>query len=291
MEERRMLVNLCYRMLGSIADAEDAVQETYARWYALPDQQRAAVVSQPGWLFTAASRICLDMLGSARSRRERYIGEWLPEPIPDPAKWTSQGSAETTTDPADRVTLDESVSMALLVVLESMTPAERVAFILHDVFRYTFVEIASIVGRTPQACRQLASSARRRVREAQTPAASTQQRAEMVAAFKVAWQTGDLAALIRLLAPAATAITDGGGQVSAALEPIHGAAAIARFFVDVLDRQPDLDVDETRVNGESGLIARAGKTTLAVVAFEIVGDRISHVWAVRNPEKLTAWCL
>ena len=130
-------------------------------------QQQEAIESPGAWLTTVASRICLDVLGSARARRERYVGEWIPEPLPGP-RGVDQRPARPA-DPADRVTLDESVSMAFLVVLESMTPAERVAFILHDVFRYPFAEVAEIVGRTPAACRQLASSARRRVRAAQAP--------------------------------------------------------------------------------------------------------------------------
>jgi RNA polymerase sigma-70 factor (ECF subfamily) len=134
MSERRQLINLAYRLLGSLTDAEDAVQEAYARWYAMTRQQQEAVNNPGAWLTTVASRLCLDLLGSARARRERYVGEWVPEPLPEPAEWTSVRSGGSPADPADRVTLDESVSMAFLVVLESMTPAERVALILHDVY-------------------------------------------------------------------------------------------------------------------------------------------------------------
>src|SRR6266487_1601287 len=172
MSERRQLINLTYRLLGSLADAEDAVQETYARWYAMSQQQQEAIESPGGWLTRVASRICLDLLGSARARRERYVGEWIPEPLPEPAEWITGPSGSATVDPADRVTLDESISMAFLVVLESMTPAERVAFILHDVFGYSFAEVAEIAGRTPAACRQLASSARRRIRASSQPPAT-----------------------------------------------------------------------------------------------------------------------
>ncbi|MEU2236795.1 sigma-70 family RNA polymerase sigma factor, partial [Streptomyces vietnamensis] len=164
--ERRRLINLGYRLLGSLSEAEDAVQETYARWYAMSPRQRGAVDSPGAWLTTVAGRVCLDMLGSARVRRERYVGPWIPEPLPDRSEWAvahTDGDRSETVDPADRVTLDESVNMAFLVVLESMTPAERVAFILHDVFRYPFAEVSEIVGRSPAACRQLASSARRRI--------------------------------------------------------------------------------------------------------------------------------
>src|SRR5512140_1148734 len=141
MSERRQLVSLAYRLLGSLAEAEDAVQETYARWYALSRPQQDAIETPGAWLTTVASRICLDLLRSARARRERYVGEWIPEPLPDRAERLS-GQPGAAADPADRVTLDESVSMAFLVVLESMTPAQRVAFILHDVFAYPFTDVA-----------------------------------------------------------------------------------------------------------------------------------------------------
>src|SRR5215467_8727037 len=144
MSERRQMINLAYRLLGSLADAEDAVQETYARWYAMSRQQQDAIESPGAWLSKVAGRICLNLLGSARARRETYVGEWIPEPLPERAEWTTGRPDGTTMDPADRVTLDESVNMAFLVVLESMTPAERVAFVLHDVFRYSFAEVAEI---------------------------------------------------------------------------------------------------------------------------------------------------
>ena len=142
MGERRQLINLTYRLLGSLAEAEDAVQETYARWYSLSGPEQDAIASPGAWLSTVASRICLNVLGSARARRETYVGEWIPEPLPEPTEWSTGRSGGTAIDPADRVTLDESINMAFLVVLESMTPAERVAFILHDVFRYSFAEVA-----------------------------------------------------------------------------------------------------------------------------------------------------
>jgi RNA polymerase sigma-70 factor (ECF subfamily) len=129
MSERRQLINLAYRLLGSLAEAEDVVQETYARWYAMSRPQQEAIESPGAWLTTVASRICLNLLGSARARRERYVGEWIPEPLPDRTEWLNGRAGGGTTDPADRVTLDESVNMAFLVVLDSMTPAERVAFV------------------------------------------------------------------------------------------------------------------------------------------------------------------
>src|SRR5919112_5647909 len=191
--ERRQLINLAYRLLGSLADAEDVVQETYARWYAMSRQQQEAIDSPGAWLTKVASRICLDVLGSARARRERYVGEWIPEPLPDATEWIAGAPGG---DPADRITLDESVNMAFLVVLESMTPAERVAFILHDVFGYAFAEVAQIVGRTPAACRQLASSARRRIRTSQAPPTPAAARAGVVRGFQRAWGAKGINALI-----------------------------------------------------------------------------------------------
>jgi RNA polymerase sigma-70 factor, ECF subfamily len=289
MNERRQLINLAYRLLGSLADAEDVVQETYARWYAMSEEQRQAIESPGGWLTTVASRICLDLLRSARARRESYVGEWIPEPLPDRTEWINGGSGATTIDPADRVTLDESINMAFLVVLDSMTPAERVAFILHDVFRYPFAEVAKIVGRTPAACRQLASSARRRIQAAQAPATPTAQRADIVRAFKDAWEAKDIKALIGILDPAATAVADGGGLVSAVLHPIEGGEQIAQAVVDLARRVPDLTILERTVNGQPGLVAQQDGVTVTVMAFDVAGDRIKHIWAVRNPEKLRPW--
>jgi RNA polymerase sigma factor (sigma-70 family) len=289
MSERRQLMNLAYRLLGSLADAEDVVQETYARWYAMSPRQQEAIETPGAWLTKVASRICLDQLRSARVRRERYVGEWIPEPVPDRTEWISGRSGGTTADPADRVTLDESINMAFLVVLESMTPAERVAFILHDVFRYPFAEVAEIVGRSPAACRQLASSARRRIHASQVPATPTAQRADIVKHFKEAWEAKDINALIRLLDPDATAIADSGGLVPAQLHPIEGAEPIALAMVEVAGRAPNLTVLERTVNGQPGLVAQQDGVTVTVLAFDVAGDRIRHIWAVRNPEKLRPW--
>ncbi|WP_246268314.1 RNA polymerase sigma factor SigJ [Acrocarpospora macrocephala] len=289
MSERRQLINLAYRLLGSLAEAEDVVQETYARWYAMSQQQQEAIESPGAWLTKVASRICLDLLGSARARRERYVGEWIPEPLPGRTEWINARTGGATADPADRVTLDESINMAFLVVLESMTPAERVALILHDVFRYSFAEVAEIVGRTPAACRQLASSARRRIRASQPPATPTAQQAGIVRNFKQAWEAKDIDALIGLLDPEATAIADGGGLASAHLHPITGGEPIARAFLEVAGKAPNLTLLERTVNGQPGLVAQLDGITVVVVAFHVAGNRIKHIWAVRNPEKLRPW--
>ncbi|MFG2054263.1 RNA polymerase sigma factor SigJ [Micromonospora sp. NPDC048930] len=287
--ERRRLINLAYRLLGSLADAEDVVQETYARWYALSPQQHDAIETPGAWLTTVASRICLDLLGSARARRERYVGEWIPEPLPERREWITGRPEGAAADPADRVTLDESINMAFLVVLESMTPAERVAFILHDVFRYSFTEVAEIVGRTPAACRQLASSARRRIRASKAPATPAARQAEIVRNFKQAWEAKDIAALVGLLDPNVTAVGDSGGLVSAELRPIEGGEQVARVLVDVVGRAPQLAILERTVNGQPGLVAQLDGVTVTVIAFDIAGDRITQIWAVRNPEKLRPW--
>jgi RNA polymerase sigma factor (sigma-70 family) len=284
--EQRQLTNLAYRLLGSLDDAEDVVQETFARWYAMAPQQRDAIGSPGGWLNRVASRICLDVLGSARVRRERYVGEWLPEPLRDPAEW-SEGRPAGASDPADQVTLDESVGMAFLVVLESMTPAERVAFILHDVFGYLFAEVAGIMERSPGACRQLASSARNRLRGLQVSRAPTEHHAGIVRAWRHAWQAGDIGALIGLLAPDATATGDGGGRSNAELRPIVGADQIARFYAD--HRATGLTILERRVNGQPGLVAQRDDIIVTVIAFGIAGDRIMRIWAVLNPDKLRRW--
>jgi RNA polymerase sigma factor (sigma-70 family) len=286
MSERRQLINLAYRMLGSLADAEDVVQETYARWYAMSRHEQEAIDSPGAWLTRVASRICLDLLRSARARRERYVGEWIPEPVPDRTEWVG---GQRDADPADRVTLDESVNMAFLVVLESMTPAERVTFILHDVFRYPFPEVAEIVGRTPAACRQLASSARRRIAVSQGSNTPTAQSAEIVKNFKQAWEAKDINALVNLLDPDAIAIGDGGGLVTAALHPVEGGERVARYFADLAVRRGDITLLERTVNGQPGLVVQQDGITETVIAFDIAADRIKHIWAVRNPEKLRPW--
>src|SRR3954454_18652210 len=283
MEHRQRLVNVAYRLLGSVADAEDAVQEAFIRWYALSADDREAIGSPVAWLTTVTSRICLDQLGSARARRERYVGQWIPEPVPGGTEWSS---VESGADPADRATLDESIDMAFLVVLDAMSPAERVAFLLHDVFRYPFDEVAGIVGRTPAACRQLASTARRKVRDSRPVPTPAGRRAEVVRDFKRAWEAMDIDALLAILDPDAVAVADGGGRVSAALEPRVGAESIANFLMAVATRATDLELTEQTVNGQPGLLARQGGAVLTVFAFDVAEDRITRILAVRNPEKL-----
>ena len=288
--ERRHLLNVAYRLLGSLTEAEDAVQETYSRWYALSPEDQRATESPAAWLTTVTSRVCLDQLKSARVRRERYVGEWIPEPLPPDGPGTPhRGPADA--DPADRVTLDESVSMAMLVVLEAMTPAERVAFILHDVFRYPFAEIGEIVGRSPEACRQLATSARRRIDASVGIDPPSTDQAELVAAFRRAWDARDVRTLVDLLDPDASVVADGGGLVGAARRPVTGGPRLAKYLVRLADKGGDLGLQlmETTVNGRPGLAGRVAGETVVVLAFAVEGDRIRNLWAVVNPEKLRAW--
>jgi RNA polymerase sigma-70 factor (ECF subfamily) len=280
MGERPQLINMAYRLLGSLAEAEDAVQEAYTRWYAMSPERQAEIETPAAWLTKVTGRICLDVLGSARARRERYVGEWIPEPLP---------GRDEQVDPADRVTLDESISMAFLVVLESMTPAERVAFILHDVFRYSFPEVAEIVGRTPGACRQLAASARRRTRELRVPTTPSADQAGIVRDFKRAWEARDISTLVGLLDPNATATSDGGGIVNAALRPIEGADAIVRYAMWISDRPGEMTLVQRTVNGQPGLVLQRDGETTSVMAFAVENHRITHMWAIRNPEKLRPW--
>lgn len=283
--ERRQLMGLAYRMLGTVADAEDAVQETYVRWYRLSDDDRDAIENPGAWLMRVAGRVCLDMLGSARARRERYVGEWLPEPLPGTTAFAASASA----DPLERVTLDDSVSTALLVILESLSPPQRVAFVLHDVFGMPFAEIAETVGRSADACRQLASQARRHIRERRAGAASREMHDTLARAFAAANANGDLSALIGVLDPDVVLHSDGGGLVSAARRPVVGADRVARFLLGIPRLTPDAQIAPTFTpDGLSFLITMEGAPH-SVITLGVRGDRVADIWIMRNPEKLTLW--
>jgi RNA polymerase sigma-70 factor (ECF subfamily) len=283
--ERRNLLALAYRMLGTVADAEDAVQETYVRWYRLSDDARAEILNPAAWLTRVAGRICLDVLGSARKRRERYVGPWLPEPVPQ----SSPLVASAHLDPLDRVTLDESVSMALLVVLESLTPAERVSFVLHDVFGVPFAEIAETVGRSQDAVRQLASQARRRVRERRAGLASKQQHDAVARAFLAASTTGDLDQLVALLDPDVVLRSDGGGKMSAALRPVFGADRVSRFLLGLPRLNPHAVLTTTATTDGIALLSTREGRADSLFSLIVEGDRITEILVVRNPDKLTQW--
>ncbi len=283
--ERRHLLALAYRMLGTVSEAEDAVQETYARWYRLTAAERDAIQSPAAWLTRVASRVCLDVLGSARARRERYVGPWLPEPVPSDAF----AGASAPADPLDRVTLDDSVSMALLLVLESMTPAERVAFVLHDVFGMPFDEIAETVGRSPAACRQLATSARRRVREGREQPVARAEHDRVVRAFAAATDGGDLAQLVAVLDPEVVLTSDGGGIVSAARRPVHGADNVARFILGLVEKFPEARLEPRETADGLGFVEVQGDRITGVITLSVRDGVVSGIRAVRNPEKLTLW--
>ena len=276
--ERPALRGLAYRMLGSLSDAEDA----FVRWVRLTNEQRASIENPGAWMMRVTSRICLDMLGSARARRETYVGPWLPEPVPALAE-------PPVSDPLERVTLDDSVSMALQVVLDTLTPAERVAFVLHDVFELPFAQSAETVGRSVEATRQLASSARRKVRSRTDDAAPRERHDAVAAAFAAATGLGDFDALVALLDPDVTLTSDGGGKVSAARRPVLGAVNVARFILGVLTQRPDARVDPIATADGLGFIVSENAVVDTVMVLGVRADRVSDVWLVRNPDKLTSW--
>ncbi|WP_225728754.1 MULTISPECIES: RNA polymerase sigma factor SigJ [unclassified Nocardia] len=277
-EHRPYLRRLAYSTLGSLADADDVVQEAWLRLQRQQDAGKAGEIDNlRAWLTTVTGRLALDYLGSARARREQYVGEWLPEP-----------EVTTIDDPADRVTQDERVTTALLVVLESLSPAERTAFVLQDVFGMSGPEVAEVVGRTPAAVRQLASRARKRVEEG-TPRfpASADEQQKVVSAFAVAWRSGDLSALLGVLDSNVSLAADGGGKVPAIRQPVRGAELVAKMLLGWY-HAPSAQGAWGRavlVNGEPGLLVFDGTHT-GVFSFTVDGGRIVAINVIRNPEKL-----
>lgn len=289
---RKLLFGVAFRLLGSAHDADDMVQEAFSRWYAMDRQARSAIDAPRAWLVQVTSRVCLDQLRSARVRRESYVGDWLPEPLPTSYLAANLGASPMPGDPVNDVTLDESVSTALLVLLEEVTPAERVTFILHDVFGVPFSEISDIVGRTSAACRQLAVSARRHVRSDRYGEPSdTNAHSAVVSAFKQACSNGNLQDLIDTLAPDVMARVDGGGKTRAALRPIAGADKVARFMRGILSRQESSQLVERRVNGEPGMVLLSQDRVTRVYSFGVVDGKIAKIWIVANPDKLDLWAL
>lgn len=287
---RGLLFSVAYRLVGAAHDAEDMVQETFSRWYQLNPEDRAAIVSPRAWLVRVASRVCLDHLRSARVRRESYVGDWLPEPLPGSLVAASFGSGSNRGDPLHDITLDESVSTALLVLLEEVTPAERVTFILHDVFGISFNDIAEIVGRSAAACRQLAVSARRHVRtDSYRRSLDPRDHSLVVTAFKDACTNGNFDDLINALAPAVVVRVDGGGNARAALRPVVGADNVARFLIGVIAKRPTCELVERKVNGKNGIVMLVDGHTVGVYSFDVMAGQIQTIWAVVNPDKLDTW--
>ncbi|MFI2705461.1 RNA polymerase sigma factor SigJ [Cellulosimicrobium composti] len=287
--ERPRLLRLAYATTGSWSDAEDCVQDA---WLRLRTQDPASIRNLAAWLTTTVGRLALDVLGSARVRRERYVGTWLPEPVVTPPGAASPvATAATSTvaaDPADRVTLDEEVSMALLVVLERLSPAQRVAFVLHDVFGLPFEEVGDVVGRSPAAVRQLAARARKDV-EAGRPRrrATRAEQQQVVEAFVAACAGQDLPALLGLLDPDVVLRGDGGGKVRTLRRTIHGAEPAGRVLLTYL-RKPPETLRVVDVNGTPGLLVRDVSGVLTVMSFTVAAGRITALDIVRNPDKLGA---
>ncbi|WNB86563.1 RNA polymerase sigma factor SigJ [Cellulomonas sp. ATA003] len=287
----RHLFGVAYRVLGSVHDAEDAVQEGFARWQALTPAERDAVREPLAWLTRVVGRVCLDVLGSARSRREAGAGIWLPEPLIGSVGAVAHGSAAPV-DPADAVSMDESVTLALLVAMEQLTPAERVSLILHDVFGVPFAEVAEVVARTPEACRQLATSARRRLRSGPRETVAGPARDAVVTAFARACAAGDLEGLVAVLDPDVVSRADGGVHIRAARRPVVGAAAVAQYLLGVTARQQrhsaDLRPSVEPVNGRTGVVVRDRDAVVAVVDLAVGDDgRIREIAMVVDPDKLT----
>jgi RNA polymerase sigma-70 factor (TIGR02957 family) len=283
-ENRPLLFAVAYRMTGSVADAEDIVQDAWLRWSATDP---AAVRAPVGYLVKTVTNLALNELTSARARRETYVGPWLPEPLLSAGSVSAgpHGPAE----PGEEIEMAESVSFAMLVVLESLSPLERAVFVLGDVFGYEHAEIASMIDREPAAVRQLAHRAREHVRS-RRPRFPTDDvtKAEVVARFRDACAGGDLAAVMELLAPDVTVWSDGGGKVSAARRPITGADKVARWLLGVLAK-PDtagMDVELASINGEVALLGTFGGVVAGSLHAEVDGGRITALRMVLNPDKL-----
>ncbi len=279
---RGLMFAIAYRMLGTIADAEDAVQDAWLRWSAAP---RVDVADPRAYLARVVTTTALNRLRSARSRREAYVGPWLPEPL----------LTEAGPDAAERAELAESVSVAMLVVLESLTPEERAVFVLREVFGFEHAEIGAALGRSAPAVRQLAHRAREHV-QARRPRFDVDwnQQREVTERFLAAAAGGDIEGLMTVLAPDVTLLTDGGGKARAALRPIVGAAKTARFFAAIARRPymgidiSDMVVEAAEINGSPGTLITAGDRAVASLTLTVSDGRITAIQLVANPDKLAA---
>ena len=271
---RGRLLGLAYRMLGSRSDAEDVVQDAYLRFAGAQD-----VHNPEAFLVTVVTRLCLDRLKSAKAQREIYVGPWLPEPVFD-----AEGlSADAATELAD------DLSFALLLALDRLSPMERAAFLLHDVFDTPFSEVAVMLDRTEASCRQLASRARRAVRDNRPPPTrAPDNHARLLQAFSEAVASGNVAQLAALLREDAVALTDGGGRKTAARNPIMGAEKIARFFIGIAAKNAghDMRIQPAMINGATGALLYLDGELDNTMSMAIDGDKIAAIYIVRNPDKL-----
>lgn len=271
---RPRLFALAYRMLGQVTDAEDIVQEAFLRW----GRTDTSTVENPAaYLSTIVTRLCIDQQRSARSQREQYIGPWLPEPL-----------VANTQQPDDQAELADSLSMAFLLVLETLSPVERAVFILHEVFDYSYAEIATIVGKSVANCRQIGSRARKHIRAQRSRFVSSQEEREgIIQQFVQACQEGDLEGLFSVLAERATMYSDGGGKVTAARKPIEGAAKIAHFLISIYRKAPEgITADFAEVNGQPGIVAYLHDQPQSAWSFRIEDGKIQQIYVVLNPDKL-----
>jgi RNA polymerase sigma-70 factor (ECF subfamily) len=274
-QHRRLLFSVAYRMLGTIADAEDAVQDAWLRWETADVD---SVASPRAYLVTVVTRICIDVLRSVKREREAYRGPWLPEPLVEQADSAGVG-----------LELAESLSMALLVLLERLSPLERAAFLLREVFEFEYDEIARIIEKSEPNCRQLLKRAKDRIHSNRARFEPTMQEQErLTSEFVRAVGSGDIEGLVGLFAEGCTLYSDGGGKVSSATRPIHGALSVAKFLVGVARkyRSGEYEVEFAVVNGQIGLVMYHGNEPENVMSMSFVDGEITEVFAVRNPDKL-----
>ncbi|NEK86173.1 RNA polymerase sigma-70 factor [Blastococcus saxobsidens] len=280
---RGLLFSVAYQLLGSVADAEDVVQDTWLRWSAA---DRGEVADARAYLVRIATHLALDRLGSARARRESYVGPWLPEPL---LTGDRVAAAPAPADPTEAAELGEQVSLALLVVLESLSPAERAVFVLREVFGLPVAEVAAVLGRTEAAVRQTAHRAREHV-ESRRPRFETDRRAQQEVTERfLAAAGGDVDTLLAALAPDVVLTSDGGGKAKAALRPVVGADKVARFLLGIAAQGwalSGLRIETTEVNGEAGIAAWVDGEPLLAMSLVTVDGVITQVLVVRNPDKL-----
>ena len=277
LQYRPLLLSIAYRMMGSMADAEDLVQETFIKW---ETSSEADIRSPRAYLVTILSRLCNHQLESARVQREQYVGPWLPEPV----------STGATADPLNASELQESLSMAFLLLLERLTPVERAAFLLHDVFGYSYEDLARVLMKGEAGCRQIVHRAREHVTENRPrfePAPEQHQR--LLQEFVVAASSGDLEGLVSVLADDVILYSDGGGKANAALRPLHGAFNVARFILGAIAKSvpTDVSVHIEDVNGQPSVVYRLPRGSAGcALSVAIAGKRISQILVVTNPDKL-----